>query len=179
MTVTGPSGSAAAILDDGTADVDELLAAVVAQQKQLGRRVRGLLLTFPEGREGCQRPMVMVDIATGEPYTVSQDLGAGATGCRADLQGFARAGQVLHSALDDAELVVCNRFGSLEADGKGFAAELLAILAAGIPLLTAVSASRRDRWFEFSGGAAVLPADVDAIDMWLAPLLPQGAAQRS
>lgn len=173
------TGTAAAILDDGTADVDALLAGVVARQQQLGRRVRGLLMTYPAGRDGCQRPMVMVDVATGEPYTVSQDLGSGATGCRADLQGFARAGQVLHAALDDAELVVCNRFGSLEADGKGFAAELLALLAAGIPLLTAVTTSRRDRWFEFSGGAGVLPADGSAVDAWLAALLPQDADQRS
>lgn len=173
------AGTAAAILDDGTADVDELLAAVVAQHKALGRRVRGLLMTFPEGREGCQRPMVMVDVATGEPYPVSQDLGSGAEGCRADLQGFARAGQVLHAALDDAELIVCNRFGNLEAEGKGFAAELLAILAAGIPLLTAVTAGRRDRWFEFSGGATVLPADAQTVDAWLAALLPRNPDQRS
>ncbi len=177
--MVGMAGSAAAILDDGTVDVDALLAAVVARETQFGRRVRGLLMTYPEGREGCQRPMVMVDVATGESYTVSQDLGRGASGCRADLQGFARAGQVLHAALDDAELVVCNRFGSLEAEGKGFAAELLAILAAGIPLLTAVSTSRRERWFEFSGGATVLPAAAQAVDAWLATLLPQPADQRS
>jgi len=171
-----PTATAAAILDDGTTDVDELLAAVVAHQKQLGRRVRGLLMTYPDGRDGCMRPMVMVDVATGEFYTVSQDLGSGAAGCRADLQGFARASRVLHTALDDAELVVCNRFGNFEAEGKGFAAELLAILAAGIPLLTAVSTRHRERWLEFSGGAAVLPAEPQAIEVWLAALLPRAEA---
>lgn len=170
------TATAAAILDDGSADVDELLAAAVDRHRKLGRQVRGLLMTFPEGRAGCVQPMVMVDVATGQTYTVSQDLGSGATGCRADLQGFARASRVLHMALDDAELVVCNRFGNLEADGKGFAAELLALLAAGIPLLTAVASRHRERWLEFSGGAALLPAEPQAIEAWLAALLPQAEA---
>lgn len=165
--------TAAAVLDDGTVDVDALLARVVRDQKAAGRRVRGLLMTYPEGRDGCARPMVMVDVATGERYTVSQELGSGSTGCRADPHGFARASQVLDAAPKDAELIVCNRFGNFEADGKGFTAELLAILASGIPLLTAVAERHRDRWFEFSGGAAVLPADAQAIDAWLAALLPQ------
>lgn len=170
------TSTAAAILDDGTTDVDELLAAIVRQQQQLGRRVRGLLMTYPEGRDGCARPMIMADVATGERYKVSQDLGPEATGCRADPHGFATASRVLNAALDDAEFVVCNRFGNLEAEGKGFADELLAILAAGLPLLTAVSVRHRERWLEFSGGAAILPADPPAVEAWLATLTPAAEA---
>jgi len=124
------SPNAAAILNDGGADADALLAQVAAQQRALGRRVRGLLMTYPEGDASCAAAMVLVDLHTADEYLVSQPMGRGSTGCRADPQGFARASRVLDQALADApDLVVCNRFGNLEAEGGGFAAEMLALMA--------------------------------------------------
>ena len=73
---------------------------------------------------------------------------------------------MLRAALTQApDLVVCNRFGALEAEGGGFAAELLAVMAQGVALVTAVAARNQARWQQFSGGAALLPAA--AVDAWL------------
>lgn len=160
--------AAAAIVDDGLTDVDALLAGVAAEQRRAGRRVRGLVMTYPDGRATCASPMVLVDIDTRHSYLVSQPLGSGSAGCRVDPQGFALASRVLRDALGEApELVVCNRYGALEVEGGGFAQEMLALMAEGIPLLTIVAARHLDAWAHYSGGAPVLPARPDAVAAWL------------
>lgn len=161
---------AAAVIDDGGGGVDTLLRALADAERAAGRRVRGLLMAPQEGRAGCARTMVLVDLHTSDEYLVSQPLGGASTGCRADPQGFARASQVLRRALDDApDLLISNRFGSLEVLGGGFCAELLEAMSRGVPVLTAVSAQRLTAWRSFTGGgAAELPADLAAIEAWLA-----------
>ena len=159
---------AAAIEDDGSCDVDALLADVAARLQQAGQRVRGLLMTYPEGRDSCTCSMVLLDLHTRQTYLVSQPLGSGATGCRADTQGFARASVVLRRAADEAvDLVISNRFGGQEANGGGFRQELLELLAQDVPVLTAVATRFLPAWDAFTGGATVLPARAEAVQDWL------------
>ncbi len=172
-----PTLRAAAIRHDGSIDVDALLWALAAEQRRRGHRVRGLLMTYPEGNVQACAPMVLVDLAQGGAYRVSQELGSGSASCRADTQGFAQASAVLRQALHDApDLVVVNRFGGLEAEGGGFAAELLDLLAAGVPLLTAVATRHEAAWERFTGGAAWLPARQDAVQAWLDQVLAAAGA---
>ena len=164
--------AAAILADDGTV-ADALLAAAAQAQRAAGRRVRGLLMTYPDTPAGCARSMVLVDLHSGRQYLVSQPMGSGSTACRADPQGFARASRVLRDALADApDLVISNRFGSLEAEGAGFTDELLQLMAAGIPVLTAVNPRFEAAWSRFSGGAPTLPPQADAVSAWLARVLP-------
>lgn len=166
---------AAAILDDGQVDVDALLTAIADQQRHAGRRVRGLLM-LPSNEPGsCATAMVLKDIASGDEYLVSQPLGSGSSACRADPQGFARASRVLRNALDQSpDLVISNRFGGLEAEGGGFTAELLELMAHDIPVLTVVAARRAPVWQQFTGGAPLLPAQAEAITAWLDRTLEPG-----
>ena len=162
---------AVALLHDRSCDTDALLLEVARDLQARGLRVRGLCMTYPDRRsgEGCAGSMVLVDLNTGEEYLVSQPLGRDSKACRGDPQGFARASQVLRQALEEQpDLVVCNRYCETEADGRGFGAELLELLAAGYPLLTAVNPRYQDAWQRFTGGAAVLQARREVIDIWLA-----------
>jgi hypothetical protein len=104
-------------------------------------------------------------------------MGSLSKSCRADPQGFARATVVMRRALaEKPDLVVLNRFGRLEAEGGGMSAELLDLMAEGVPVLTAVAPAYRGAWADFSGGAAVLPADEATVRRWLqAHLAPQAA----
>lgn len=164
----GALPSAAAVLSDGTAAMDTELAAFAERQRRAGLRVRGLVMTYPDGGNSCHGAMVLRDIDTADEYLVSQALGAGSTGCRADPQGFARASQVFRQALTQApDLVVCNRFGGLEAENGGFAAELLELMVSGIPVLTVVAERHLDAWRNFSGDAPVLPSQPAAWEAWL------------
>lgn len=163
------AGPVAALLGDGQADLDALLSHAARLATAAGLRVRGLLMTYPGGRhDGCAHDMVLVDLHRGDEYRVSQPMGRDTRACRADPQGFARASGVLREALRErAELVICNRFGVLEAEGEGFAEELLALLAEGVPLLTAVSPRHHAAWQRFTGGAALLAPTTAAVEDWL------------
>lgn len=168
---TVAAAAAAAIGHDNGADADALLAQLVAELQAAGRRVQGLLMQHEGGMAGdtaCGVEMFLVDVATSERYLVSQAMGSLSKACRADPQGFARATVVLRRALaDKPDLVVLNRFGRLEAEGGGMSAELLDLMAEGVPVLTAVAPAYRDAWAAFSGGAAVLPMDEAAARAWL------------
>lgn len=163
-----PVAPAAAILDDGSVDADALLVRIADEQRRAGRRVRGLVMIYPDVDAGRAGDMVLVDVDTGERFLVTQRLGRGSTSCRADPHAFARASRVLRDALGQSpDLVVCNRFGGLEAAGGGFCAELLKLMSNGVPLLTVVTAPHLDDWLRFSGNAPVLPAQPAAISQWL------------
>ena len=170
----------AAIAHDGRSDVDAQLAAFAARQRGAGRGVLGLVMQHRAPAEGCLAAMVLTDVDTGREYLVSQSLGSQAASCRADPHGFAQASEVFRDALGRApDLVVCNRFGALEAEGGGFAAELLALLERGIPVLTVVGTRYAGAWQRFVGEAAVsLPADPAAWEAWFDGVLQQrrGAA---
>ena len=150
-----------------------MLAEVAEAQRSRGRRVRGLLMAPAASGGDCLVEMVLVDVDKRDGYLVSQPLGRDSKACRADPQGFARASMVLRSAAaEEPDLVVCNRFGKLEAEGGGFSAELLEILSRDIPLLTVVSHHLVDDWQRFTGGeAALLPPTRAAVDAWLARTL--------
>lgn len=159
----------AAIHNDGQGDVDAGLARFAHEQRALGKRVLGLLMASRAADESCQAAMVLTDIDTGDEYLVSQPLGSGSNACAADPQGFARASAVLRDALHRApDLVICNRFGSLEAENGGFVAELLALMAQGTPVLTVVSTRHLAAWQRFAGEVPLLPNEPAAWAAWLA-----------
>jgi nucleoside-triphosphatase THEP1 len=162
----------AAIEHYGRVDIDTLLRDFVARLRHDGRTVLGLLMAPRDPSTGCRTDLVLTDIDTGDEYLVSQPLGAGSAACGADPQGFARASRVLRDALGrQPDLVVCNRFGSLEAENGGFVAELLALLERGVPVLTVVAPRHIDAWYRFIGQAPLLPAQPAVWAAWLDSVL--------
>ncbi|MGB3394636.1 MAG: DUF2478 domain-containing protein [Stenotrophomonas sp.] len=158
----------AALVHDAHGEPDALLAAFATAQRAAGYRVRGLL-NLASAATADGKCMVLVDVADPRVrYLISQDLGTAACGCSLDPRGLADASAVLRRALHEpAELAIVNRFGTLEAKGQGMAAELLALMVAGIPLLTAVNRRHLEAWRMFSGGlAAELPLDAHALQVW-------------
>lgn len=168
----------AAIQHDGTTDIDLAVAAFARRQRRAGHRVLGLVMGHRNSDAGCRSAMVLTDIDTGDEYLVSQPLGSGSNACSADPQGFARASHVLRDALvRRPDLVICNRFGSLEVENGGFAAELLALLSEGIPVLTVVATRHVEAWHRFIGEAPMLPSDPSAWVAWFDEVLARRRAE--
>ncbi|MGE8224475.1 MAG: DUF2478 domain-containing protein [Stenotrophomonas sp.] len=158
----------AAIVHDGNGEPDGLLAAFAARQLAAGHRVRGLV-HLPHEPSATGKRMVLMDVTDPQSrYPISQALGAASCGCNLDPRGIADASVVLRRAVQEsAALVIANRFGTLESQGGGMADELLALMLAGIPLLTAVKLPYLDVWRDFTGGTAVeLPATDHALQRW-------------
>jgi len=148
----------AAIGGDGASQVLEVFVAELVAQ---GVKVRGLI-------QRHHPDLHLVDVESGQTYAITQDLGTESESCRLDPSGIAEASVVLRRALAEAAvLVVVNRFGKLEAAGGGLSAEMLAVMAEGVPLLTCLGPDQLESWQVFTGGAGlVLPADQAAVRSW-------------
>lgn len=108
------------------------------------------------------------DVATGERFSIFNDLGPGIAGCHLDGAGaVAAAAAVQRDIVEGCELVLLSKFGKLEAAGGGLAAAFRAALDANIPLLTSVSPAHDAAWREFvKRKFVVLPPEPAAIDLW-------------
>lgn len=133
-------------------DVETLLADFSATLKAEGVRVGGLLQRSSKEANGRPR-MELIDIESGEPVLISQNLGAKSSACCVDLTGVAEASLVLRRAIAARpELLIINKFAGLEAKGEGLRAEFLEALASGLPVLTGLSERNREAFEEMAGG---------------------------
>ncbi|MGB3872188.1 MAG: DUF2478 domain-containing protein [Stenotrophomonas sp.] len=171
MPATGfpslPAPAIAAIVHAEDAPVDALIGELATGLGRAGWRVRGLVQ--PPRAPDLPKRMVLVDVEDPQArYDISQPLGPGACGCSLDPAGVAAASVVLRRALEEgADLVLANRFGTLEASGSGLAAEMLALMAESVPLLTVVNLRYLEAWRAFTGGAGVeLSPHMDALQDW-------------
>ena len=148
-------------------DVEALLSSFVDSLRGQGVAVGGLLQH--SSREANGRPrMEMKDIASGEKFLISQNLGRDSSACCVDVGAIADAGGLLRRAIAaKPDLLVINKFSGLEAEGGGLRAEFLEALASGLPVLTGLSERHRDAFEEMAGGAAVyLEPDFKALEAW-------------
>lgn len=158
----------AAIRYAGGVPIDELLRAVADRLAAAGIRLGGLLQEATAENGECCALMHLRDLRDGSLVTISQDLGAGAKGCRLDPAALAEVAARLEATLDDdVELLVLNRFGKAEAEGNGLRAIIQQAAAAGIPILLAVRDDYAEAWARFHDGLGIdLPADRDAVLRW-------------
>lgn len=108
------------------------------------------------------------NVASGERFSIFQDLGPGATVCHLDGKGaLTAADSVQRDIAAGCDLVLLNKFGKLEADGKGLFAAFSAALEAGIPLLTSLSPAFEKAWEKRIGQSfTILRANTDEIGAW-------------
>jgi len=117
------------------------------------------------------RVMELRLLPSGGLLRISQDLGPAAQGCRLDADALEAAVMATEAALAaaPADLLVVNRFGRLEAEGRGFAALIGTALEAGVPVIVGLSPKFRPLFEAFAGDLAEwLPADPAALLAWWA-----------
>ena len=169
---------AAVEFDDGQ-DIDSLLEGFVRRQTDKGFRIRGVL----QSREasGCECHCSDMDlriIGSEKVFRISQSLGSGSAGCRLHPGALADCSAFLEQQLrGHADLLVLNRFGKGESEGRGFRDLISASLAMGIPVLLAVRPTYLKAWEEFSGEyGATLSFDEKSVIRWFRELDPARAA---
>lgn len=156
----------AALVSSQSGDADSVLAAAAAALRAEGWRVRGLLQAFRPGDGNCR--IELIDLDDGSRHAITQDLGRGSEACCLDAARLADASAVMRRiAAEGADLAVFNRFGGLEAEGEGFAAEMLELMSAGIPVIAIVPYRHLAAWRIFTGGLATeLVAEAGAVEAW-------------
>ncbi len=157
---------AAIVYRSGEDDVDTLLAAFAADQIRDGHRLGGVVQRKAEGNGRAR--MEMIDLLSGRAISISQDLGPSAQGCCLDPAGLADAAVAAGRAIaENVELLIVNKFSRQEAEGGGLRAELGNAVAAGLPVLTAVSTKCYDAWMAFTGGfGTTLLCERYVVDAW-------------
>lgn len=162
---------------------DRLLAAVAARLASDGVRLVGALRPVspdggPDSRSGpCDSDLWL--LPDGPVIRVTQDLGPGSGACRMDAGAFEGAVGLAMARLQagDADLVVINKFGLSEAEGRGFRALIAAALGQGVPVLSGVSETHRAAFEAFADGMATcLPPEEDAVLNWCRSVAGRGVA---
>lgn len=161
----------------GRGATDALLAEAVARIRARGIVAAGTVQTNPPcaGRDTCDMDIHV--LPDGPVLRISQDLGLHARGCRLDSAALAAAVAEAERRLDGAGLLVVNKFGKQEAEGRGFAPLIAAALERGMPVLVGVNALNLPAFEAFAGTLArPLPATAAAIADWAAAATPADAA---
>jgi molybdopterin-guanine dinucleotide biosynthesis protein A len=161
-----PIRAGAVVLPPGL-DGYALLANFAAELGRQGVLLGGLLQQGSKSQGTPPAEVMMLALDSGERFPIMQKLGPGGS-CAADTQEIAAAAMALRRAIDQRkELILVNKFGSLEAEGGGLADEMMAAMAEGLPLLTTVASSRLEAWLDTCGGLCeLLPADAEALWRW-------------
>ncbi len=162
-----PNSPIAAIVTNDRRAADVLVGEFATALIRAGRNVHGLIQQRPADDKTST---VLLDLHDGARYPLFQNLGAGSQSCSVDTAGIATASIALRRAIaTHADLAIANRFGPLEAAGAGLAAEMLTVMAEGIPFLTIVAAEHLPAWRYFTGDMSVeLPAERAALETWFA-----------
>jgi hypothetical protein len=156
----------AALVYERGDDPDQLLRDFAADLNGRGHRAVGLVQT---GHHCVDAPKLSAMLVhTGEELQLFQDLGTCATGCRLDVGQLLDAGSQVASAIEQgADLVIVNRFGRQECEGKGLSYLIERALSADIPVVIAVPSHRFTDWIKFSDGMSVkLHCNRAALDGW-------------
>jgi molybdate transport system ATP-binding protein len=167
MRKTGMTMLAAIPFASGFA-IDAFMHGLVDRLKRRGLRLGGVVQHNDAICDDRCMAMSLEDVATGRRFPISQDLGAGASGCHLDAAGLAAAAAAFSDALAGcADLVIVNRFGKQEAAGEGLRQEIASALMAGLPLLIAVRSDFLPAWRAFAGEDWLeLSPDAEAVERW-------------
>jgi hypothetical protein len=155
----------AALVYEQHQDPDRILREFADELNRGGYRAVGLVQL---GRHCADAGLSAMLVHTGEQLHLVQDLGTCSEGCRLDVGQLLDAGQRIAGAIEaGADLLIVNRFGRQEREGKGLCHLVEHALGADIPVVIAVPSHRFADWIKFAEGMSVkLSCDRESLDAW-------------
>lgn len=141
---------------------DAVLTEVAARLLAEGVPVAGAV----QSNTGCDIhcDMDVRVLPDGPVIRISQRLGAGSSGCRLDAGALEVAVMEVAARLAGARLLVVNKFGKHEAEGRGFRQMLAEVAGDGVPVLIGINSMNRQAFFDFAGDLAEEVAPERALD---------------
>jgi hypothetical protein len=137
----------AALVYEPHQDPDAILRNFAADLNASGHRAVGIVQL---GRHCLDAGLSAMLVHTGE------DLGSCSAGCRLDVGQLLDAGQQIARAIEEgADVLIINRFGRQECEGKGLTYLVERALNADIPVVIAVPSHRFANWIKFADGMSV------------------------
>ena len=149
-------------------ETDRLLAALAATLEAEGWPLAGVV-QVNSGKPGAKHcDMDLRVLGRAEVIRISQNLGEESSGCRLDPEGLAQAVGLVEGRLQAGpKLLILNKFGKAEIEGRGFRTVIGEALAQGIPVVMGVKGLNRAGFEDFAGDLAEdLPCNLDAVLEW-------------
>lgn len=160
----------------GRGRTDALIASVAALLASDGVRLAGTVQSNHERPDRQKCDMDLMVLPDGPIVRISEDRGDLARGCTLDSGALEQTVAAVQQRLDWAEVLIVNKFGKREAEGKGLVPVIAEALERGLPVLIGVNGLNLAAFLAFAGEAvSALPTDERAIAEWCKRMMPAGA----
>jgi hypothetical protein len=148
--------------------------ALVAHCRRHGLSLAGVLQHVSEATPDRRCDVILEDLSTGLRTAIFEDRGAGASSCRLDETALTGVAVRIAFALESApDILVLNKFGKAECEGRGLRHLIAAALDRDIPVLIGVPKSNLAAWRDFAGDlGAEIDTEVGEVELWASRLRP-------
>lgn len=144
----------AIVYSDGLA-ADRFISDLGYKIRGAGIAVAGIVQRNKFIRDRTKCDMEVEELASGIVLQLSEDRGREARGCRLDRRVLSEAAALLSASLEnEPELVILNKFGKLEAEGRGLRDTLADAVQLGVPIVIGVPYRNIEQWRAFTEGLA-------------------------
>ena len=151
----------------GRGETDRFLAAVAARLEMAGLRLAGTVQSNTARADRTRCDMDLRVLPDGPVYRISEDRGAAARGCMLDHGALEQTVAEVARRLDGADLLIVNKFGKAESEGRGLVPVISDALARGLPVLVGVNGLNLPLYLDFAGGLSdALPAKEETVAAW-------------
>lgn len=151
----------------GRGRIDALIAEVAAILAAHGVRLAGTVQSNFERPHRQKCDMDLAVLPDGPIIRISEDRGDLARGCTLDTGALEQTVVAVLQRLEGAEVLIVNKFGKREAEGKGLVPVIAEALERGLPVLIGVNGLNLAAFLTFAGEAvSALPADAPTVANW-------------
>jgi len=156
-------------LAPGRGETNLLLADLAEYLANQGLRLCGTVQVDTERADDHRCDMDVKVLPEGPLIRISQSLGRESRGCRLDPEALEQAVAMTDAALQgDVDLLIINKFGKHEAEGRGFRDTIGIALERGIPIIVGANKLNLDALQAFCGDLAEpLDADLGKLKDWV------------
>lgn len=157
------------VISKSSGSADKVFAELNQKLSTEGQRVVGTIQRVGENKTGRYCDMLVEVLPGGELLKINQQLGEGARGCRLDVSALESAiAMVEQEFAKGADLLIINKFGKHEGEGRGFRNLIGEALEQDVPVICGVNELNKPAFDEFAGPfAEYLPNDLAEIANWL------------
>lgn len=162
----------------GRGDTDLLLHRLAKDLKDRGVKTCGTVQINSDRADLGPCDMDVQVLPGGPVLRISQSLGKDSRGCRLDPDMLEQAVGLCEVELaKDPHILIVNKFGKHEAEGRGFRNLIAEALQQDTPVLVGLNVANAQAFEEFSQGIAVrLQPDINALRDWVDQALTLTAA---
>ena len=169
MKITpAPHPILAIVYSDGLA-ADRFISNLGYKIREAGIGVAGIVQQNKFIRERTKCDMEVEELTSGTVLQLSADRGREARGCRPDRGVLSEAAALISASLqNEPELLILNKFGKLEAEGRGLRDTLADAVQLGVPIVVGVPYRNIEQWRVFAEGLAEeCPIGSSRLHEWL------------